>query len=130
MAGKGKGGRPRATIDKNVFEALCSVFCTRDDIARYFGYSYQTVSRWCKDTYGKSFTEVSEKFSTFGVCSLRQAGFRLAKKNPAVHIFYAKNYLGMSDMKEKEADATQGGAMKVEIEFVNGKGKGDADQDK
>ena len=39
-----------------------------------------------------------------GRTSLRRAGFKLAQKSAAVHIFYAKNYLGMSDVMHQEVE--------------------------
>lgn len=92
-----KQGRPKKVIDKQVFENACTHFCTRAEISSLFGCSHQTIRRWCKDTYGATFEEVSQRFQTVGKERLRTAGYLLAMKNPSVHIFYAKNYLGMTD---------------------------------
>lgn len=89
--------RPRKEIDKKQFEKLCALQCTLDDIAGFFECSEDTIERWCKRTYKKCFADVFKQKRKVGVISLRRSGFDLAQKNPAVHIFYAKNYLGMSD---------------------------------
>lgn len=90
-------GRPRKDIDKSNFEKLCGLFCTLDEIAGFFDCSEDTIERWCKREYEQSFAEISAKKRGLGKISLRRAGLELAKKNAAVHIFYCKNYLGMTD---------------------------------
>lgn len=90
-------GRPRKDIDKSNFEKLCGLFCTLDEIAGFFDCSEDTIERWCKREYKQSFAEISAKKRGLGKISLRRAGLELAKKNAAVHIFYCKNYLGMTD---------------------------------
>lgn len=90
-------GRPRKDIDKSNFEKLCGLFCTLDEIAVFFDCSEDTIERWCKREYKQSFAEISAKKRGLGKISLRRAGLELAKKNAAVHIFYCKNYLGMTD---------------------------------
>ena len=93
-------GRPRKDIDKTNFEKLCGLFCTLDEIAGFFDCSEDTIERWCKREYEQSFAEISAKKRGLGKISLRRAGLELAKKNAAVHIFYCKNYLGMTDKQE------------------------------
>lgn len=90
-------GRPRKDIDKSNFEKLCGLFCTLDEIAGFFDCSEDTIERWCKREYKQSFAEISAKKRGLGKISLRRSGLELAKKNAAVHIFYCKNYLGMTD---------------------------------
>lgn len=90
-------GRPRKDIDKTNFEKLCGSFCTLDEIAGFFDCSEDTIERWCKREYKQSFAEISAKKRGLGKISLRRSGLELAKKNAAVHIFYCKNYLGMTD---------------------------------
>ena len=58
--------------------------------------------------------------------SLRRAGFNLAKKSAPVHIFYAKNYLGMTDHVEvvdntpiERLDAILGGIKSIAMQGAN-----------
>ena len=100
-------GRPRIEIDKKDFESLLAIQCTLDDIVAFFENklgkcSADTIERWCKREYGETFAVVSAKKRAIGRISLRRAGFQMAQKNAAVHIFYAKNYLGMRDTLEAE----------------------------
>lgn len=92
-----KSGRPRVEIDKKQFENLCALFCTKEEIARFFECSEDTIDRWCKRTYHETFAVVSAQKRVRGIISLRRAGFEMAQTNPSVHIFYAKNHLGMAD---------------------------------
>lgn len=98
--------RPRKEIDKKDFESLLAIQCTQEEIKAFIEaktgekISIDTIERWCKRTYKKSFAEISDEKKAIGKIGLRRAGFELAKKNPAVHIFYCKNYLGMTDKQE------------------------------
>ena len=89
--------RPKKEIDRKTFEGLCGIQCTMEEICDVFDISEKTLTAWCKRTYGLSFSQVFSKKRNVGKISLRRAGFDLAKRNAAVHIFYAKNFLGMSD---------------------------------
>ena len=95
-------GRPKAEIDQKQFENACGIQCTKEELCALFDVTDKTLDRWCRDTYGRTFSEVYKQKREIGKISLRRAGFQMAKKNPAVHIFYAKNHLGMSDIIETE----------------------------
>jgi hypothetical protein len=96
--------RPRKEIDQKQFEELCKIQCTEEEICAVLGVTDKTLNAWCKRTYKKGFSEISAEKRKGGRTSLRRAGFELAKKNAAVHIFYAKNYLGMSDVMHQEVE--------------------------
>ena len=89
--------RPRKEIDKKNFEGLCAIQCTQEEICQFFNVTDKTLTAWCRRTYGAGLSEVFAQKRGIGRISLRRAGFEMAKKNPAVHIFYAKNFLGMTD---------------------------------
>ena len=93
-------GRPPIPIDKKQFESLCGMLCTEEEIADFFGCSIDTVNRWCKNTYAQTFAEIYKQKRTLGKASLRRSGFKMAQTIPSVHIFYAKNFLGMTDKVE------------------------------
>lgn len=93
--------RPRKPIDKKAFESLCGIQCTQEEICQFFDVTDKTLNAWCKRTYSKGFSEVFAQKRGIGRISLRRSGFELAKKNPTVHIFYAKNFLGMTDKQEQ-----------------------------
>ena len=90
-------GRPQKEIDKKIFENLCGLQCTLEEIAGVFDCSADTIERWCKREYGETFAETYKKHSAKGKMSLRRAQFKLAEKSAAMAIFLGKNYLGQKD---------------------------------
>ena len=90
-------GRPRKEIDNKIFENLCGLQCTLEEIAGVFDCSADTIERWCKREYGETFADVYKKHSAKGKMSLRRIQFKLAEKSAAMAIFLGKNYLGQKD---------------------------------
>ena len=90
-------GRPKKEIDKKIFENLCGLQCTLEEIAGVFDCSADTIERWCKREYRETFAEVYKKHSAKGKTSLRRIQFKLAEKSAAMAIFLGKNYLGQKD---------------------------------
>ena len=90
-------GRPKKEIDKKIFENLCGLQCTLEEIAGVFDCSVDTIERWCKREYKETFAEVYKKHSAKGKTSLRRIQFKLAEKSAAMAIFLGKNYLGQKD---------------------------------
>lgn len=98
-----KMGAPTKKIDKKIFENLCFIQCTLEEICAVLDVTDKTLNKWCKETYeGKTYSEVFAQKRLLGKMSLRRSGFQMAQKNPAVHIFYAKNHLGMTDKVEAD----------------------------
>ena len=92
-----KGGRPKKEIDQTLFEKLCGLQCTLDEIAGIFDCSSDTIERWCKRTYKERFADVYKKHSASGKSSLRRMQFKLAEKSAAMAIWLGKQYLGQRD---------------------------------
>ena len=90
-------GRPQKEIDKKIFENLCGLQCTLEEIAGVFDCSADTIERWCKREYKETFAETYKKHSAKGKMSLRRIQFKLAEKSAAMAIFLGKNYLGQKD---------------------------------
>lgn len=110
--------RPRAEIDADTFEKLCSLRCTEEEIAGFFDVSVDTIERWCKRTYGEGFAESYNKKSSKGKIALRRYQLQLAEKNAAMAIFLGKQWLGQ---KEKAEDlSAQDNRERVEITFSDG----------
>ena len=87
-------------IKQDLFESLCGLQCTLEEIAGVLGCSEDTVERWCKRTYSLGFADAYKKHSARGKMSLRRAQFRLAEKSAAMAIFLGKNYLDQHDSFE------------------------------
>lgn len=112
--------RPQIEIDKNLFERLCGLFCTLDDIAGVFKCSPDTIERWCARTYGEGFADTYKKFSAVGISSLRRYQFELAKKSPAMAIWMGKQYLGQKDRHEIETSDVSNENYNKLIEAIKG----------
>lgn len=101
---KGKGGRPKKYIDKQLFEQLCGLQCTLEEMEAFFNCDHKTIARWCRETYeGKRFSQVFREKRQIGKISLRRKQLRLAERSAAMAIFLGKNYLGQKDEPEEAA---------------------------
>lgn len=96
-----KGDTPAQNrIDKKVFENLCGLQCTLEEVCGAFDVNDKTLNSWCKSTYGTTFYEVFKEKRGKGQISLRRMQWKLAEKNPSMAIFLGKNYLGQKDNVE------------------------------
>lgn len=97
---KNKGGRPKKEIDKRMFENMCAIQCTKDEMCAILDIDEKTLTRWCKDTYNEGFSDIYKKKSKVGLMSLRRTQFKIAEKNASMAIFLGKQYLGQKDTPE------------------------------
>jgi len=97
---KKRMGRPKIEIDWKVFDSYCALQCTLREIAHVLGCSEDTIERRVRETHDMSFAEYFNRKRVVGLISFRRSGWELAKRNPAVWIFCAKNWLGMVDKQE------------------------------
>lgn len=100
---KGQIKQKQATIEKDLFEKLCAIQCTREEISAVLNVSYSTLLRWCNEIYGTDFETIYKEKKQFGKMSLRRTMFRQAEKNPTMAIWLSKQHLGMKDNVEVEA---------------------------
>lgn len=108
MEKKEKVGRPKIKIDKEMFEKLCQMQCTLEEIAGFFDCCDDTINNWCKEVYDDNFSGVYKKKSMAGKISLRRIQYKLAEKNPTMAIWLGKQYLKQRDNIEVEHDAKNG----------------------
>ena len=99
------GGRPVKNIDQKQFEALCGIQCTQEEICSVLDVDDKTLTKWCKNTYNKSFSEIFGIKRQNGKASLRRIQWKLAEKNPSMAIFLGKNYLNQRDNIEVNNEA-------------------------
>lgn len=92
--------RPRIEIDREQFEKLCGLQCTKEELAGFFDCSEDTIERWCKREYHESFAVVFGKKRVTGKISLRRSQFRMAETNPTMAIWLGKQYLGQTEKRE------------------------------
>lgn len=99
-----KMGRPQKDFDRTQFEKLCFLQCTLCEIADFFDCNKDTITAWCKRTYGVTFSEIYKKYSVGGKISLRRHQFKIAERNATMAIWLGKQYLGQRDVQELKAD--------------------------
>ena|ERR1041385_1845437 len=96
-------GRPKKPFNKEVFERLCSVLCTKEEIAAFFDFSLETLENKVKEEYEDNFSGAYQKFSANGKSSLRRMQFKAAQKgNVVMQIWLGKQVLGQSDKQQVE----------------------------
>lgn len=102
------------TINKELFEKLCSLHCTKAEICDALGVADKTLIAWCKETYnGKSFKDAYAEFKVRGNVSLRRNQWKMAESNVTMSIWLGKQYLNqqenkhLNDIKKEELKLKQ-----------------------
>lgn len=116
---KKKMGRPRKEIDEELFKKLCGLQCTLEEIAGVFDCSPDTIERWCKRTFRKTFADVYKIHSAKGKMSLRRYQFDLAKKSAVMAIWLGKQYLGQTEKQEVQVTRADDDSIKEMEAYFN-----------
>ena len=102
---KPKMGRPLAKIDWKIFEQLCNIQCTHDEIASFLHIAKATLYERAVKEYGdEDFPTIYKRFSEGGKCSLRRNQFKLSATNAAMCIWLGKQWLGQKDREFNQQD--------------------------
>jgi len=94
------GGRPKKIFDQRMFEELCELQCTKDEICAILDCDEKTLTRWCKEIYNEGFSDIYKSKSACGRKSLRRYQFNLAKTSAAMAIWLGKQQLGQVDKQQ------------------------------
>ena len=100
---KGQIKQKQATIKQEMFESLCAIQCTKEEICAVLDVSDKTLDKWCKTNYGEGFSEIANKKREMGKSSLRRNQWKQAEKNPTMAIWLGKQYLKQRDNVEVES---------------------------
>ena len=95
-------GRPPKEFNKQIFENLCQIQCTVNEVEAVLQSDQRTVDNWCKREYGESFSTVYKRFAESGKPSLRRYQWNLAKTNASMGIWLGKQYLDQKDHKDEQ----------------------------
>lgn len=115
-----KTGRPRIELKWDDFEKLCSLHCTRIEIAEFFDCSEDTIERHVKRHYKETFAVVFKKKSSKGKISLRRQQYEAAQKgNITMLIWLGKQYLGQTDKVEQKQNVNMNHKEVVEIQWAD-----------
>ena len=103
--------RPEAKIDLGELEKLCTMQCTDEEVAAFFGVSTRTIERRRQN---KQFSEIMDRARAKGRVSVRRNLFRLSNAgNIAATIFLSKNLLGYRDVLNTEHTGLAGGPIQI-----------------
>lgn len=100
-----KPGPKPIKIDWDMFDRLCYIQCTLEEIAFGLGCSTDTVERACQRERQMQFAELYKKRSAGGKMSLRRALWKNAvdKGNLGAQIWLSKQHLGMTEKIEEKS---------------------------
>lgn len=90
-------GRPRKEINWDIFEELCQIHCTQQEIASVFHVERHTLSEKVQEHYGECYSTIYQRYMEGGKASLRRHQFNLSKNNANMAIYLGKQYLGQRD---------------------------------
>ena len=90
-------GRPPKEFDPEIFEGLCRLVCTWDEIESVLRADRNTINAWCERTFGVDFSTAYKKFSAAGKIAIRRNQFHLSKTNATMAIWLGKQWLGQKD---------------------------------
>lgn len=116
-----KMGRPQKEIEQSKFEGLCRLQCTLPEIAGVLEVSEDTVERWCKRTYDRTFAEVFRQKRQGGFVSLRRNQFKMSETNPTMAIWLGKQYLNQTDSTDINIGNKDGKPFETEIRVIKPK---------
>lgn len=107
-------GRPLKEFDRKAFADLVGLGCSQEEICWYFrdetgkSANIDTLSRWCKRTFGLNFQEYFKQNGFMALkIKLRRNQFKLSEKSAAMAIWLGKQYLGQvenPDMSDPNDD--------------------------
>lgn len=124
---KRRTGRPKVEIDWDVFENLCRIQCTLEEMVGILKCSEDTIERAVKRQYKKSFADIVKELKADGRASLRRLQWVSAGKgNIAMQIWLGKQHL---DQRDKFPDDTPD-ERELTLRIVYGERKGGNGEDK
>ena len=90
--------RPKKKINQKQFENLCAIQCTQEEICNILDVTDKTLTKWCKETYNTSFSDIFQQKRDLGKASLRRQQWKLAEKgNSTMLIWLGKQMLSQSE---------------------------------
>lgn len=86
-------------LEKNAFEGLLRLQCTREEVLCFFGIKSKTaLVDWVKANYGGlTFEEVQQQYGLQGKIGLKRQAYQRAQKSDSVLIFLLKSELHMRE---------------------------------
>jgi len=102
---KRRGHRPKIEIDWDLFENLCRIQCTLEEMMGFLKCSEDTIERAVKRNYKRPFADVIKDLKADGRASLRRTQWVNAMKgNVVMQIWLGKQHLDQRDSPEEYRD--------------------------
>jgi hypothetical protein len=110
-------GRKPAKIDLTELEKLCSLQCTDEEIAAWFGVSTRTIENRRKQP---KFAEVMSRGKAKGRISVRRAQMKLLESgNSVMGVWLGKQLLGQRDLTPIELSGPNGQNLQFSLEAID-----------
>jgi hypothetical protein len=110
-------GRKAIPIDIVELEKLCSIHCTDEELAAFFGVSVRTIEARRKIP---EFAEAMKRGLAKGCISLRRSQMKLVEKgNAPMTIWMGKQWLGQRDVRPIEVSGPNGKPVKISWEAIH-----------
>lgn len=111
-------GRKPAQIDLVELEKLCTLQCTDEEIAAWFGVSTRTIETRRKQS--AEFAEVMNRGRVKGRVSVRRAQMKLLESgNSSMGIWLGKQLLGQRDVTPIELSGPNGQTVQFSLEAID-----------
>ena len=94
---------PTTEKDIKIFENLCAMQCTLEELSSAFSVDKTTLIKRIEEHYDEKFSTIFKQKRQNGTISLRRAQWQTAidKHSVAMQIFLGKQYLGQMDKQEE-----------------------------
>jgi len=110
-------GRKAVNIDLDELEKLCSLGCTDEELAAWFGVSTRTIENRRKHP---EFAEVMQRGRAKGRISVRRAQMKLLEAgNAAMGVWLGKQLLGQRDVTPIELSGPNSQPVKYSLEVID-----------
>jgi hypothetical protein len=118
QGGKRKGaGRRPVQIDLVDLEKLCSIGCTHEDLAAFFGTCVRTIEKLRKKP---EYAEIMKRGEGKGRISLRREQMKLVEKGSApMAIWLGKQWLHQRDVTPIELTGAKGKPVALTLEVLD-----------
>ena len=97
----------RILLDHKLFESLCEIMCTQNEIAAIMKVDDETLNHLVKRHYGIPYKEAYAHFAAGGKMSLRRSQFKMSEDVPSMAIWLGKQWLGQKDNPQLEEYSNQ-----------------------
>jgi hypothetical protein len=119
LRGGNRAGAGRKPVSPDLVELqkLCTLQCTHEEIAAWFGCSVRTIENYSKK---QEFADVMQRGRAKGRISVRRAQMKLLESgNATMGVWLGKQLLGQRDVTPIELSGVDGKSLQISLEAVD-----------